>query len=81
VFLQWLNPIEAYAVLTDAVLDESFGAFTISIFAPQNVSDSDIIAGEVPAYLSDPVAIPILLVWFLLPVVLGYLRFRNADLG
>jgi len=81
VFLQWLNPIEAYAVLTDAVLGESFGAFTISIFAPQTVSDNDIIAGEVPAYLSDPVAIPILLVWFLLPVVLGYLRFRNADLG
>ena len=82
VFLQWLNPIEAYAVLTDAVLGESFGAFTISIFAPQNVSDTaTVVAGDVPVYLQAPVAIPILLVWFLLPVVLGYLRFRTADLG
>jgi ABC-2 type transport system permease protein len=82
VFLQWLNPIEAYAVLTDAVLGESFGAFTISLFAPQDVSATGrVVAGEVPAYLQDPAAVPILLGWFLLPVVLGYLRFRRADLG
>ena len=51
-------------------------------FLPQNVSDTaNVVAGDVPAYLQAPVAIPILLVWFLLPVVLGYLRFRTADLG
>lgn len=82
VFLQWLNPVEAYAVLTDAILGESFGAFTIPLFAPQEASATErVVAGEVPAYLQDPVAIPILLVWCLLPVCLGYLRFRGVDLG
>lgn len=82
VFLQWLNPVEAYAILTDAVLDESFGAFTIPLFAPQEVSDTErVVAGEVPAYLQDPVAIPILLFWCVVPVALGYLRFRTVDLG
>lgn len=82
VFLQWLNPLEAYAVLTDSILGETFGAFTIPLFAPQDVSATErIVAGEVPAYLQDPVVVPILLAWFVLPVFLGYLRFRNVDLG
>ena len=82
VFLQWLNPLEAYSVLTDAILGETFGAFTIPLFAPQDVSATgEIVAGDVPFYLQDFVAIPILLLWFVLPVVLGYLRFRKADLG
>jgi len=82
VFLQWLNPLESYAVLTDAILGETFGAFTIPLFAPQDVSATErVVAGEVPAYLQEPVAVPILLAWFVLPVFLGYLRFRNVDLG
>jgi len=82
VFLQWLNPVEAYAVLTDAVLGETFGGFTISLFAPQDVSATErVVAGEVPAYLQEPVLVPVLLFWFLVPVFLGYLRFRRADLG
>jgi len=82
VFLQWLNPIEAYGVLTDAILGETFGAFTIPIFAPQNVSETgQVVAGEVPAYLQEPVLVPVLLFWFVVPSALGYLRFRRADLG
>ncbi|MEF8813412.1 MAG: ABC transporter permease subunit [Halovenus sp.] len=82
VFLQWLNPIEAYGVLTDAILGETFGAFTIPIFAPQDVSATErVVAGEVPAYLQEPVLVPVLLFWFVVPVALGYLRFRRADLG
>ncbi len=82
VFLQWLNPIEAYGVLTDAILGETFGAFTIPIFAPQNVSETGrVVAGEIPAYLQEPVLVPVLLFWFVVPSALGYLRFRRADLG
>ena len=82
VFLQWLNPIEAYAVLTDAVLGETFGAFTIPLFAPQDVSATDqIVAGEVPFYLETWIAAVVLLAWAVVPVVLGYLRFSRADLG
>jgi ABC-2 type transport system permease protein len=82
VFLQWLNPLEAYSVLTDTILGETFGAFTIPLFAPQETSATErVVAGEVPAYLQEPVTVPILLFWFVVPVALGYLRFRGADLG
>ncbi|MFP4591243.1 MAG: ABC transporter permease subunit [Halobacteriales archaeon] len=82
VFLQWLNPVEAYGILTDAVFEESFGAFTIPIFAPQQPSAVDrVVAGEVPWYLDEWVLVPVLAAWYLGPVFLGYLRFRRADLG
>lgn len=81
-FLQWLNPIEAHGILTDAVLDETFGSFTIPIFAPQDLSAVDaVVEGSVPGYLQEPVLLPVLLLWAILPVAIGYLRFRNVDLG
>ncbi|MFW6448383.1 MAG: ABC transporter permease subunit [Halobacteriota archaeon] len=82
VFLQWLNPVEAYGILTDAVFEESFGAFTIPIFAPQQPSAVDrVVVGEVPWYLDEWVLIPVLAAWFLVPVLLGYRRFERVDLG
>lgn len=82
IFLQWLNPIEAFSVVSDAVLDESFGAFTIPLFAPQEVSDVDaIVVGDVPWYLDTWVAVALLVIWAIVPVVIGYARFNRADLG
>ena len=82
VFLQWLNPVEAYAILADEVLGETFGAFTIPLFAPQDVGATDrIVAGDVPFYLETWVPAVLLLAWTAVPVALGYLRFRRADLG
>lgn len=82
IFLQWLNPIEAYAILTDAVLGETFGAFTIPLFAPQDLSDTEqIVAGDVPFYLETWMAAVVLLAWMAIPVLLGYIRFERADLG
>lgn len=82
IFLQWLNPIEAYGVVTDAILEESFGAFTIPLFAPQEPSNTEaVVIGDVPAYLSDPVAVVILLAWAIVPVALGWYRFNRVDLG
>lgn len=82
ILLQWLNPIEAYGVVSDAILEESFGAFTIPLFAPQELSNTEaIVIGEVPAYLSDPVAVLILLLWAIIPVVIGWYRFDRVDLG
>lgn len=82
VFLQWLNPVEAYAILADEVLGETFGAFTIPLFAPQDVGATDrIVAGDVPFYLETWVPAVLLLAWTVVPVALGYLRFRRADLG
>lgn len=36
--------------------------------------------GEVPWYLEQWVAIPILLLWIVVPLAIGYYRFANADL-
>lgn len=82
IFLQWINPVEAYGVLTDAVLEESFGAFTIPIFAPQEVSALDrVLLGDPPWYLNEWILLPVLLGWCVVPVILGYQQFRRVDLG
>ncbi len=82
IFLQWLNPIEAYGIVSDAILEESFGAFTIPLFAPQQLSNTEqVVIGEVPGYLTEPVAVVILLLWAIIPVALGWVRFDRVDLG
>ncbi len=82
VFLQWLNPIEAFSVISDTLLDESFGAFTIPLFAPQEISNTEqIVIGDVPWYLSEPMAVVILLAWAVIPVAIGWYRFDRVDLG
>lgn len=81
-FTQWLNPINAHAVLLDAVLDITPPNFTVTLFGPFNAADLDThLAGEAPVYLQDWVPIIVLTAICLLPVGLGYLRFRSADLG
>lgn len=81
-FFQWLNPLEAYTVLTNAFLDESFVAFTLPFFAPFDASDVEgSLAGEAPWYLSEPVAVVVLIAWAAIPVAVGWLRFERVDLG
>ncbi|WP_255169523.1 ABC transporter permease [Natrononativus amylolyticus] len=68
-FVPRLNPMGAYdgalyGLLPDATLQE------IAFWHE----------GELPFYLSDWFAVLILLAWLVVPVALGYLRFRNLDL-
>ena len=81
-FTQWLNPINAHAVLVQWALDVVPPNFTIALFGPFNAADLDThLAGEAPIYLQNWTPIFILLGICLLPAVLGYVRFRGVDLG
>ncbi|PGF16059.1 NosY protein [Natrinema sp. CBA1119] len=86
--LKRLNPLEAYRVLTGAVLDERVDAvpeFPLedvpATASAETLELSNRIAGEVPFYLADWFSVVVLLAWGLVPVVVGYWRFEDADLG
>ena len=87
-FLKRLNPLEAYRVLTGSVLDQNVPAvpeFPLEDVpartAPEQLELANRVAGEVPFYLQDWVAVVVLLAWTVVPLVVGYRRFEAADLG
>ena len=77
--------MEAYGVVASSVLDQQVFALTLQFPIGINVFGDapleDIVVGEVPFYLSEWFSALVLLAWILLPVLVGYLRFRTADLG
>lgn len=86
--LERLNPLEAFRVLTTAVLDERVTAVPrlpledVPVNAPlERLELANRLAGEVPLYLQDWTAVVVLLLWGAVPVALGYWRFARADLG
>lgn len=85
--LQRLNPMEAYGVVASNLIDTSVFPLTLQFPIGINptrrpgVTTADLVAGDLPFYLSDWFAALILLAWFAVPVVAGYVRFRGADLG
>ena len=87
-FLQRLNPLEAYRVITGAALDKPVSEvpeFPIEDIpagvSPERLELANRLAGEVPFYLADWFSVVVLLTWGLVPVVAGYWWFENADLG
>lgn len=88
VFLQRLNPLEAYRVLASATLDRPVSEvpeFPIedipASVAPERLELANRLSGEIPFYLADWFSVIVLIAWGLIPVVVGYLWFENADLG
>ncbi|WP_226004718.1 ABC transporter permease subunit [Natrinema salinisoli] len=88
VLLKRLNPLEAYRVLAGAVLDQrvdgvpEFPLEDVPASAPPETLElSNRLAGDVPFYLADWFSVLVLLAWGLVPVVVGYWRFEDADLG
>ncbi|MCL9815244.1 ABC transporter permease subunit [Natranaeroarchaeum aerophilus] len=83
--LQRLNPMEAYGVVASGLMDQQVFPLTLQFPIGVNVVGNepleDVVIGEVPFYLSEWFSAVVLLAWFVVPVALGYLRFRNADLG
>lgn len=84
-----LSPIEAFRSLADATFDD---LVTPMIYLGVDDMPADAtfqeqfdvsarVAGELPFYLDSWVLVLILLAWGLVPAVVGYLRFRDADLG
>ncbi len=68
-FLSGLTPSAAYSTAMGAVLPESPNAVL-------GLGSS----GDVPFYLADWFGLVLLVAWAVVPVSLGYLRFRRADL-
>ena len=85
-FLKRLNPLEAYRTLAGAALDRPVSEvpnFPIEDFpagvSAQQLALTDRLAGEVPFYLADWFAVIVLLAWGLVPAIVGYWSFENAD--
>ncbi|MDY6765465.1 MAG: ABC transporter permease subunit, partial [Halobacteria archaeon] len=74
VFFQRLTPNGAYSPVSNAFMD--LGEFEQQVDLSRLLSGTD----TVPFYLSEWVALIVLLIWIVVPVVLGYLRFKKADL-
>lgn len=83
--LQRLNPMEAFGVVASGLIDQQVFPLTlqfpIGIGTRTNDPIEALVIGDVPFYLSEWFSAVVLLAWFVVPVVLGYLRFRTADLG
>jgi ABC-2 type transport system permease protein len=86
--LERLNPLESFRVLVRGLLDERVTAVprlpledVPATATPEQLRVANRVAGDVPFYLQDWVAVVVLLAWGAIPVVIGYRRFRAADLG
>lgn len=67
--LQGASPSGAYNAVVQRVLMDTDAALSARL------------GGEVPVYLDAPVFIAILVLWTVLPLLIGHLRFRRADLS
>jgi ABC-2 type transport system permease protein len=76
-FLTVLSPADAYGRLFNSlVLPDLFGAGGGGLFGAQPVDTA-----SAPVFLQDWFVLLLMVAWFVVPVTLGYLRFRAADLG
>lgn len=81
-----LNPLEAYRVVTGAVLEEPVQAVPYlpleDLPAGTMAADMDTatrLTGEMPFYLQEWFAVVILLAWGIVPLVIGYRQFADGD--
>jgi ABC-2 type transport system permease protein len=91
-FLLRLNPLEVYAETASSISDQFiYGLFgwqgTVenipksALQDTSNLMQSNRLGGHVPFYLSDWFAPVILLLWIVVPAVIGYRKFQRADLN
>ena len=74
-FVQNLSPVFAYGGAVDAIV---FGAPEGENPGPNTLDPA---ASDVPFYLSDQFLVLLLVAWIVVPLAIGYLRFRSAELG
>ncbi|MFC7076592.1 ABC transporter permease subunit [Haloarcula halophila] len=90
-FVKLLNPTQAYQTLlqslgsADVTVAQARASMFGSIFGGQSSlirqqAAAQTLSESVPWYLSDPVAVVVLLGWCVVPVVIGYGLFARADL-
>jgi len=86
--LKRLSPIQAYKHVASLAFDRDVNGIALfpaedlsAATGPEDLELANRVIGELPFYLEDWFALVILALWALVPVTIGYLRFRNADLG
>lgn len=86
--IERLNPIESYRVLANAVLDlhveQLVGLHLENLpesTSPEQFEAANRVRGDLPFYLQNWFSGLILVGWTVIPVVLGYFRFKDSDLG
>jgi len=68
----YVSPLTAYRKATNAFFPDEMEQ---RVF--QRAADS---SGELPVYLSEDVSLVVFAVWLVVPLLVGYMRFRGADL-
>ena len=75
-----LSPTMAYQVLVEAALDVPAQASIFSIRPTSATTVEQLGGGPVPAFLSAPISAVVLVLWVVIPTLIGYWRFRSSDL-
>ncbi|WP_408959903.1 ABC transporter permease [Natrinema sp. 74] len=82
--LQQFNPIFAYAHLSSQVVDGSVFPFQfqygLQSMEAYGMTPAERYPGEAPFYLQEWFGLVVLLCWLVVPVAIGYYRFRKTDL-
>lgn len=91
-FLLRLNPLEAYTQVSGKLADQFIWGIILWQGTVEDIPEemfqephalmlSNRVSGDLPIYLQDWVAVPILLAWIAIPLAIGYWRFESADLN
>ncbi|SEW24122.1 ABC transporter permease [Natrinema salifodinae] len=82
--LDQFNPIFAYTNLASSIVEGSLIPFQfqygLQSMEAYGLTPAERHPGDAPFYLQDWFGVVVLLVWFAVPVAIGYYRFENADL-
>lgn len=82
--LEQFNPIFAYTNLASAIVEGSIFPFQfqygLQSMEAYGLTPAERYPGDAPFYLQDWFGLVVLLFWLVVPVAIGYYRFRRADL-
>ncbi|ELY48797.1 ABC transporter permease [Natronorubrum bangense] len=82
--LEQFNPMSAYTTLSSNAIEGEVFPFTFQYgledFEASQLTPAERYAGDAPFYLQDWFGVVVLLFWLVVPVAVGYYRFRNTDL-
>lgn len=79
-FAKILNPTQAYKTLVYRLTSPAIDARVGLLGGIEGQFYKQELGGSLPPYLSDPTVVLVLAAWIVVPLVLGYLVFRDADL-
>ncbi|MDQ2050851.1 ABC transporter permease subunit [Natronolimnohabitans sp. A-GB9] len=82
--LEQFNPMSAYTTMASNAIEGTVFPFTFQYgledFEAAGMTPAERYAGDAPFYLQDWFGVVVLLFWLVVPVAIGYYRFKKADL-